>query len=81
MLFRSDDWDHRRTAQQVEDDLVARALEHGDGAILLSHTWPLHTHAALAGTIRRLREAGAEFVTVDRLPPSSVPDSFGEVDW
>jgi len=76
-----DDWDHQRTAQQVEDDLVAGALKHGDGAILLSHTWPSHTHAALAGTIRRLREAGAEFVTVDQLPPASVPDSFGEVDW
>jgi len=68
-----DDWDHRKSAQQVEDDMVTTALAHGDGAILLCHTWPSYTHEGLAGAVRRLREAGATFVTVDQLDQELVP--------
>lgn len=68
-----DDWDHRKSAQQVEDDMVTTALAHGDGAILLCHTWPSYAHEGLAGAVRRLREAGATFVTVDQLDQELVP--------
>lgn len=68
-----DDWDDRKSAQQVEDDMVRTAMEHGDGAILLCHTWPSYTHEGLAAAVRRLREAGATFVTLDQLDQSQVP--------
>ena len=68
-----DDWDPRKTAQQVEDDMVNTAVGHGDGAILLCHTWPSYTHEGLAGAVRRLREAGATFVTLDQLDQELVP--------
>ena len=68
-----DDWDHRKTVQQVEDDMVNTAVAHGDGAILLCHTWPSYTHEGLAGAVRRLREAGATFVTIDQLDQELVP--------
>ncbi len=71
------DWDPERTAAHVEDELLASALAHGDGAILLCHTWPSHTYATLAGTIARLRSAGAQLVTVDQLDASQIPSTWG----
>lgn len=70
------DWEGWQTAREVEDRLVASARSAGDGAIVLCHTWPASTHASLPGAIKRLRESGAAFVTVDALDPSSFPDSF-----
>ena len=71
-----DDWDHRKAAATVEEDLVSAALAHGDGAILLAHTWPSHTHDTLVATIGRLRAAGAELVTIDALEPAAIPGSW-----
>lgn len=68
-----DDWDHRKTAQQVEDDMVNTAVAHGDGAVLLCHTWPSYTHDGLAGAVQRLRALGATFVTLDQLDQRLVP--------
>jgi peptidoglycan/xylan/chitin deacetylase (PgdA/CDA1 family) len=70
------DWEPWRTAREVEDLLVASTLAAGDGAVVLSHTWPSHTHGALAGAIKRLRRAGAEFVTVDALDRATLPDTL-----
>lgn len=72
-----DDWEPAKTPAQVEDDLVAAAIAHGDGAILLSHTWPSHTHVSLASTVARLRVAGAVLVTVDELDADRIPDTWG----
>lgn len=74
-----DDWEPARTPAAVEDELVATALARGDGAILLCHTWPSHTHATLATTIARLRAAGAELVTLDQLDAASLPAGWDPV--
>jgi peptidoglycan/xylan/chitin deacetylase (PgdA/CDA1 family) len=65
----------------MEDAAVASTLAHGDGAILLFHTWPSYTHEKISRIVARLREEGATFVTVDQLEPEEIPDNFGEVDW
>jgi peptidoglycan/xylan/chitin deacetylase (PgdA/CDA1 family) len=61
------DWDPATTPAE----LTARTLEgvaaHGDGAVVLLHTWPASTRDALGETIGALRDAGASFVTVDEL--------------
>jgi peptidoglycan/xylan/chitin deacetylase (PgdA/CDA1 family) len=48
-------------------ELLEGAAAHGDGAILLMHSWPQVMPAALDEAIRRLRDAGATFVRVDEL--------------
>jgi peptidoglycan/xylan/chitin deacetylase (PgdA/CDA1 family) len=62
-----DDWEPWRTAADVERDAVERVLDHGDGAIVLLHTWPGPTGEALPGIVARLSEEGARFVTVGDL--------------
>jgi peptidoglycan/xylan/chitin deacetylase (PgdA/CDA1 family) len=46
---------------------VGAALEHGDGGVVLLHTWPAPTADAVPGIIRGLRASGAELVGVDAL--------------
>ena len=62
------EWRTRVTDRRVADDLVAGAVAHGDGAILLMHSWPRTVPGALPDAIARLREAGATFVRMDDLP-------------
>ena len=69
MLFRS------------EDAAVESTRAHGDGAILLFHTWPSYTHEKIARIVARLRDEGVTFVTVDELDQKEIPDNFGEIDW
>ena len=61
------DWDHARTAAQVAEDIVTPTLAHGDGCVVLLHTWPDRTEGALPGIVARLRDAGAVFVRLDEL--------------
>ena len=68
------DWPIERTAADVEGSVVDGAMTHGDGCVVLLHTWPDRTDAALGGIVRRLREAGADLVRVDELPAALVPD-------
>jgi peptidoglycan-N-acetylglucosamine deacetylase len=66
-----EDWEPWRTAEAVADDAVGGALTHGDGAVVLLHTWPAPTAGALPDIIPRLTAEGARFVTVgelERLP-------------
>jgi peptidoglycan-N-acetylglucosamine deacetylase len=69
------DWTVERTGADVEESVVAGALEHGDGALVLLHTWPDRTEAALPGVVARLRAAGAELVRVDELPDALIVSS------
>jgi peptidoglycan-N-acetylglucosamine deacetylase len=62
-----EDWDDEKVASSVENDVVDGVLEHGDGAIVLLHTWPAPTVEALPGIVRRLATAGARFVTIAEL--------------
>jgi peptidoglycan/xylan/chitin deacetylase (PgdA/CDA1 family) len=61
------EWEPGRSA----DDVAARAVDgvrrHGDGAIVLLHTWPDPVAPALAEIVERLRADGARFVGVDEL--------------
>jgi peptidoglycan/xylan/chitin deacetylase (PgdA/CDA1 family) len=68
------DWPPERTGADVEEAVVAGALHHGDGSVVLLHTWPDRTEAAIPGMVRRLREAGAELVRIDELPAELVPE-------
>ena len=58
-----------RTPAEVADAVVAGAIAARGGAILLLRAWPASVPAALPAIIRRLREAGTEFVTLDGLNP------------
>ena len=44
-------------------------MEHGDGAIVLLHTWPRPVARSLLLAIPALVEAGASFVGIDELDP------------
>ena len=68
------DWPAERTGADVEESVVEGALAHGDGCVVLLHTWPDRTEAALPGIVRRLREANASFVRIDELPARLIPD-------
>lgn len=61
------DWEDDQTAEGVERLIVERTVDGGDGVVVLLHTWPGSTVAALPAIVRRLRDAGATFETVDRM--------------
>jgi peptidoglycan/xylan/chitin deacetylase (PgdA/CDA1 family) len=62
-----EDWEPWRTAEAIATDAIAGALAHGDGAVVLLHTWPGGTAEALGAIIAGLRDVGAAFVTLDEL--------------
>ena len=62
-----EDWDPRRSPEQVEADVMAGASAHGDGAVVLLHAWPDRTLAAIPGIVARLRDAGTNLVRIDAL--------------
>jgi len=68
------DWPPERTAADVESDVVDGALAHGDGCVVLLHTWPDRTEGSIDGIVARLRAGGATFVRVDELPADLVPE-------
>jgi peptidoglycan/xylan/chitin deacetylase (PgdA/CDA1 family) len=72
---RAGEWEIDRTPREVEDAVVSGVLSVGENAIILLHAWPVSVPATLPAIIRRLREAGGEFVTLDDLDPASLPVS------
>jgi peptidoglycan-N-acetylglucosamine deacetylase len=62
-----DDWRPERTAEDLERLVVEGALEHGDGAVVLLHSWPPATIAALPAILTRLRGAGARLARLDEV--------------
>ena len=64
----ADDWEPARSAEVIADDVVNGVLAHGDGAVVVLHTWPTATIGAIDSIVTRLGEAGAEFCRVDELP-------------
>jgi peptidoglycan-N-acetylglucosamine deacetylase len=62
-----EDWEPWRTGAAIAEDAIAGVHAHGDGAIVLLHTWPGGTAEALPAMIAGLRELGATFATVDEL--------------
>ena len=70
-----DDWEPGRTRDELVERVVDGAVRHGDGAVVLMHTWPDPTCAGLPDIVERLAATGASFVTVDELAdaPSGIP--------
>ena len=62
-----EDWEDDRTAAAVEQAIVDGTLRAGGDVVVLLHTWPAPTLAALPAIVRGLREAGVSFVTVDEV--------------
>ena len=61
------DWEAWRTGEAIATDAIGGARAHGDGAVVLMHTWPGGTADAIGPAIAGLRAAGATFATVDEL--------------
>jgi peptidoglycan/xylan/chitin deacetylase (PgdA/CDA1 family) len=61
------EWEPGRTAAEVAQRAVDGVSAHGDGAIVLLHTWPDPVAPALAEMVGRLAGQGARFVGVDEL--------------
>jgi peptidoglycan-N-acetylglucosamine deacetylase len=69
------DWPAERSGADVEAAIVDGATTYGDGCVVLLHTWPDRTEAAIPGAVRRLRDAGAELVRIDELPIDRLPET------
>ena len=61
------DWYAGQTADSVTRAVLDGGRAHGDGAIVLLHTWPGPTSDALGPIVERLRADGASFVTVEEV--------------
>lgn len=61
------EWRTRATVDGVAALVRDGALAHGDGAIVLLHTWPRTVGGALRQAIPELMAAGATFVRLDAL--------------
>jgi peptidoglycan/xylan/chitin deacetylase (PgdA/CDA1 family) len=72
----TDDWDPARSAALVADTAVLEGIKYGDGAVVLQHTWPDQTLAAIGEIGSRLRDAGATFVRIDQLDVDRLPSAL-----
>ena len=63
-----EDWDPGRSAADVERSVVDGVTASGDGAVVLLHTWPDRTLAAMPAIVARLHGSDHEFVRIDGLP-------------
>jgi peptidoglycan-N-acetylglucosamine deacetylase len=61
------DWDADKTPGDVERITLEGVAGHGDGAVVLLHTWPGSTSESLPRILKHLAEDGARFATVDEL--------------
>ena len=68
-----EDWEPRRTAEDIARDALDGVERHGDGAVVLLHTWPDRTADALPAIVDGLRARGADLVRVDDLPEELLP--------
>jgi peptidoglycan/xylan/chitin deacetylase (PgdA/CDA1 family) len=62
-----EDWEAHRTGTAIATDCLDGVRAHGDGAVVLLHSWPGGTGDAVAPIVEGLRDLGAEFVGVDEL--------------
>jgi peptidoglycan-N-acetylglucosamine deacetylase len=64
-----DDWRPERTSADLQRLVIDAALAHGDGAVVLLHSWPPATIAALPAILAGLTDAGARAVRLDEVAP------------
>jgi peptidoglycan-N-acetylglucosamine deacetylase len=62
-----DDWEAARTGPMIASDAVDGVRDHGDGSVILLHTWPGGTGEAVGPMIVGLRDIGASFVSIAEL--------------
>jgi peptidoglycan/xylan/chitin deacetylase (PgdA/CDA1 family) len=63
--YRDHHWDVEPA--DLERLVVSGALAHGDGAVVLLHSWPPATIAALPAIVTGLRDGGARLVGLDEV--------------
>jgi peptidoglycan/xylan/chitin deacetylase (PgdA/CDA1 family) len=63
-----EDWEPDRTSAGIAADTLAGVAAHGDGAVVLLHTWPGATADALPSILEELRARDASTVAIDELP-------------
>jgi peptidoglycan/xylan/chitin deacetylase (PgdA/CDA1 family) len=68
-----EDWEPWRDGAAISRDAIEQVRAHGDGAVVLLHTWPGGTGDALPGIVDGLRDAGFTFVRLDDLPEELLP--------
>jgi peptidoglycan/xylan/chitin deacetylase (PgdA/CDA1 family) len=74
----AEEWQSGQTAAAVADAVVEGVRAHGDGAIVLLHTWPDPMREGLPAAIERLAADGVRFVAVDELDLPQGLASIGE---
>lgn len=68
-----EDWEPFRAGPNLARDVLDGIDQHGDGAVVLLHTWPERTADAVPAILSGIRERGADCVGVDELRPESLP--------
>jgi peptidoglycan-N-acetylglucosamine deacetylase len=68
-----EDWEPWRTGADVAGDALAGIDAHGDGVVVLLHTWPASAVDAVPAILDGLAERGARAVGIDELPPEAIP--------
>jgi peptidoglycan/xylan/chitin deacetylase (PgdA/CDA1 family) len=63
----AEDWEPTNSAADVATRVIDGVTAAGDGAVVLQHTWPDQTLAAIPQIVSALRGRGATFVAVDEL--------------
>jgi peptidoglycan/xylan/chitin deacetylase (PgdA/CDA1 family) len=62
-----EDWEPWRTGESIVADAVEGVRVHGDGAVILLHTWPGGTGDAIGPLIERLADLDVTYVTLEAL--------------
>jgi peptidoglycan-N-acetylglucosamine deacetylase len=68
-----EDWEPWQAAEDIGREAIDGAGRHGDGAVILLHTWPDKTADALPMIVDGLRAAGSDLVRLDALPEDGLP--------
>ena len=63
----TEDWEPWRTAAEIGGDTISAAMRHGDGAVVLLHTWPLATADAVPVALAGFERAGVRLAAIDEL--------------
>ena len=63
----ADDWEPDPPVSELVTKIVDGFLTARDESVALLHTWPKRVEKALPEIVKRARDAGAEFVRVDKL--------------
>jgi peptidoglycan/xylan/chitin deacetylase (PgdA/CDA1 family) len=62
-----EDWEPWRTPEDLTRGVLEGVRRHGDGTVVLLHTWPAPTAEALPDLLTELERAGARPVRIDEL--------------